>query len=233
MRQYTTLKLTKRETIANVNLQWSDPSQLNAVGLSELLQLINEIEDDETCKLIIFWGLDVQQTAIAAPPTFDACSKWEKFLRRLERFAGASIAAIDGYCTRFHVQLALACDYRVATARSLFQIPEVKEGYLPGMGVFRLAKYTGVGVARRLLFTGAQFSVEEAIALGIVDRACETTALEQTIEDVQQALMPIHPQVLQNTRRLLNESFATSYEDAIGHYLAVQDLCLSQLPERT
>ncbi|MBP0042165.1 MAG: enoyl-CoA hydratase/isomerase family protein [Roseofilum sp. SBFL] len=233
MTQYTTLKLTKRETIAHINLQWSDPSQLNAVCLSELIKLMNDLEDHDTCQLIVFWGLNTQQTAIAAPPAFNDCSKWEKVLRRLEQFAGASIAAIDGYCTRFHFQLGLACDYRVVTARSLFQMPEVKEGYLPGMGVFRLAKYTGIGVARRLLFTGAQFSVEEAIALGIVDRSCETTALEQTIQDVQQALMPIHPQVLQNTRRLLNESFATSYEDAIGHYLAVQDLCLSQLPERT
>ncbi|MBP0030827.1 enoyl-CoA hydratase/isomerase family protein [Roseofilum sp. Guam] len=233
MIQYTTLKLTKLETIAHINLQWSDPSQLNAVCLSELIVLMNDLEDDETCKLIIFWGLNTQQSQIAIPPAFDDCSKWEKVLRRLEGFAGASIAAIDGYCTRFYFQLALACDYRVSTARSLFQMPEVKEGYLPGMGVFRLAKYTGIGVARRLLFTGTQFSVEEAIALGIVDRACETTALEQTIEEVQQALMPIHPQVLQNTRRLLGESFATSYEDAIGHYLAVQDLCLSQLSDRT
>ncbi|MGB3508026.1 MAG: enoyl-CoA hydratase/isomerase family protein [Microcoleaceae cyanobacterium] len=134
---------------------------------------------------------------------------------------------MDGFCTRFHLQLALVCDYRVATTHSIFQIPEVKEGYLPGMSIFRLAKYTGIGVARRLLFTGIQWSIQEAVMFGIIDRQCEPEELKRAIQESQDSLMPIHPEVLRNTRRLLNESFATSYEDAIGHFLAVQNLVLS------
>lgn len=238
MVQYTTLKLIEKlageEAIAHAYLQWSDSSQLNGTRLSELIQFLNEMEDDGACKLIVFWGLNTDRPITGAPPPiFEDCSKWEKFLRRLERFPGASIAAIDGYCTRFHFQLALACDYRVATVRSRFQAPEVKEGFLPGMGIFRLAKYTGIGAARRLLFTGAQCSVTEALGWGIVDRACETEMLYRAIEETQQALMPIHPEVLQNARRLLNESFASDYEDAIGHFLAVQNLCLSQFSENS
>ncbi|MBP0017933.1 MAG: enoyl-CoA hydratase/isomerase family protein [Cyanobacteria bacterium SBLK] len=238
MTQYTTLKLTEKlageEAIAHAYLQWSDSSQLKATRLSELIQFLNEIEDESACKLIIFWGLNTEQPMMdASPPAFEECSKWEKFLRRLERFPGASIAAIDGYCTRFHFQLALACDYRVATTRSHFQAPEVKEGYLPGMGIFRLAKYTGIGAARRLLFTGSPCSVTEALGLGIVDRACEPEMLDRVIEETQEAFIPIYPEALQNARRLLNESFATDYEDAIGHFLAAQNLCLSQLVEKT
>lgn len=235
MTDYTTLKLKEESTgthrIAHVDLQGSDSSQLTSKHLSELLQLVNNLEDEGTCQLIIFRGLNVQSPGVGIPPTFDHCNKWEKFLLRLEGFVGASIAAIDGYCTRFHFQLALTCDYRVATRRSIFQAPEVKDGYLPGMGVFRLAKYIGIGPARRLLFTGAQCSVEEAVSLGMVDRSCDITTFEHVIQETQQALMPIHPEVLRNTRRLLNESFATCYEDAIGHYLAVQNLCLSQFSE--
>lgn len=233
MKPDTTLKITEQlveqEMILHVDLQWSDSGQLNSTRLSELIQLINDLEDNSACKLITFWGLNTPQPFVGSPPAFDDCSKWEKFLLRLERFAGASIAVIDGYCTRFHFQLALACDYRIATKSSIFQVPEVKEGYLPGMGVFRLAKYIGMGAARRLLFTGTQFSVEEALQLGMIEHCCDASTLEQAIQETQKALLTIHPEVLQNTRRLLNESFATSYEDAIGHFLAVQNLCLSQL----
>lgn len=231
MNQYTTIKLTEEDAIAKVNLQWPDPSRLNQALLSEFIQLMDYIEDESECKLIVFQGLTQQETVRQVPPEFDHCSKWEKFLLRLERFAGASIACIDGLCTRFHFQLALACDYRVATTRSTFQAPELKEGYLPGMGLFRLTKYIGIGAARRLLFTGMQWSATEAAGLGILDRQCEAKTFEKAIQESQQALMPIHPEVLQNARRLLNESFATSYEDAIGHFLAVQNLCLSKLPQ--
>jgi len=233
MLQYTTIKLTEQDAISNVHLQWPEGSRLDRVLLSELIQLMNYLEDESACTLIVFRGLSTQQQPVRSvtTPDIDHCSKWEKFLLRVERFAGASIACIDGFCTRFHFQLALACDARVATTRSVFQAPEVKEGYLPGMSVFRLAKYTGIAAARRLLFTGARWSASEAAALGILDRQCEATTFEKAIQEEQQALMPIHPEVLQNTRRLLNESFATSYEDAIGHFLAVQNLCLSKLPQ--
>lgn len=232
MKEYTTIKLTEENAIATVHLQWPDASRLARPLLSDLIQLMDYLEDESECNLIVFRGLSAQQQPVSpAPPDIDDCSKWEKLLRRVERFAGASIACIDGLCTRVHFQLALACDYRVATTPSTFQISEVKEGFLPGMSVFRLAKYAGIGAARRLLFTGARISAAEAVALGILDRQCEAATFEKAIEESQQALMPIYPEALLNARRLLDESFATSYEDAIGHFLAVQNLCLSKLAE--
>lgn len=230
MKPYTTLNLTEKDTIAHVNLQWPESGTLNQTLLSDFIHLMDYLEDESPGTLIVFQGLSTQQPpARPTPPDIDHCRQWENILRRIERFAGASLAGIDGFCTRFHFQLALACDYRVVTIRSVFQAPEVKEGFLPGMAVFRLAKYIGVGAARRLLFTGAQCSATEAAHLGMVDHQCEVTDFEKAILESQQALMPIHPDVLLNTRRLLNESFATSYEDAIGHFMAVQNLCLAKL----
>ncbi len=221
------IDLTEQETIAYVNLNWSDASILTEEMLSELTKLIDYLEDESQCTLVIFKGLNTEKVSVNPnPPNIDICRKWENFLLRVERFLGASMACIDGFCTCFHLQLALVCDYRVATTNSIFQIPEVKEGYLPGMSIFRLAKYTGIGIARRLLFTGIQWSIQEAVMFGIIDRQCEPEDLTRTIQEAQESLMPIHPEVLRNTRRLLNESFATHYEEAIGHFLAVQNLVL-------
>ncbi len=223
------LNLMEQDTIAHVKLQWPDSGILTQELLSDFIKLMDYLEDETACTLIVFQGLDTQQPiAQSVAPDIEHCRKWENILRRIERFTGASIVGIDGFCTRFHFQLALACDYKVATTRSIFQAPEVKEGFLPGMLAFRLAKYIGVGAARRLLFIGEPCATAEAIHLGMIEHQCEVADFEQVISETQQALMPIDPEVLLNTRRLLNESFATSYEDAIGHFLAAQNLCLAK-----
>nr|VFK19234.1 MAG: hypothetical protein BECKLFY1418C_GA0070996_105519 [Candidatus Kentron sp. LFY] len=66
----------------------------------------------------------------------------------------------------------------------------------------------------------------------MVERQCQGADFEQAIRESCDALMPIHPEGLQNTRRLLGESFATSSEDAIGHFLAMQNLCLAKLDRK-
>nr|VFK00610.1 MAG: (3,5-dihydroxycyclohex-3-enyl)acetyl-CoA dehydratase subunit B [Candidatus Kentron sp. LFY] len=230
---YAMLELTERDTIATVNLQWLDSGTLTRTLLADLMGLIDYLEDESSCTLIVFQGISTHQRSDQpAPPDIDHCRKWENFLLRLEHFPGASLACIDGLCNRFHLQLALACDWRVATARSVFQIPEVKEGFLPGMAIFLLPKYVGFGVARRLLFSGEKWSAQQAVDWGMIDRLCDASDFEQAIRESCEALMPIHPEVLQNTRRLLGESFATSSEDAIGHFLAVQNLCLAKLDRK-
>lgn len=224
------IKLIQDEMTANVYLQWPDSNVLNNKLVSELTDLMDYLEDECNCTLIIFHNLGIaNKPENYHPLDRDLCNKWEKFIRRLESFAGASIACIDGLCSYFHCQLALACDLRVATDRSSFQMPEVKEGYLPGMGVFRLAKYTGIGAARHFLFTGSSWSAEKAVTMGILDSRCQPSEFEDAINGVRQMLEPIHPEALMYTRRLLNESFPTTFEDAIGNFLAVQNLCLSKL----
>ena len=224
------IKLIEDEKAANVYLQWPDSNVLNKALLSDLTSLMDYLEDESDCTLIIFYNLGIANKPERCHNLdWDLCNKWEKFIRRLEGFAGTSIACIDGLCSYFHCQLALACDLRVATDHSSFQMPEVKEGYLPGMGVFRLAKYTGIGAARHFLFTGCSWSAKKAIAMGILDFQCPLSAFENAIKEVCQMVEPIHPEALMNTRRLLNESFSTSFEEGIGNFLAVQNLCLAKL----
>nr|VFK24162.1 MAG: Enoyl-CoA hydratase/carnithine racemase [Candidatus Kentron sp. LFY] len=138
--------------------------------------------------------------------------------------AGADVAGFPGRSYEDGLDL---------PSRRLFDSwAEVKEGFLPGMAIFLLPKYVGFGVARRLLFSGEKLSAQQAAGWEMIDRLCEAEEFEPTIRESCDALMPIHPEVLQNTRRLLNESFATSPEDAIGHFLAVQNLCLAKLDRK-
>lgn len=198
--------------------------------LAGLEQLVDWIEDDHPCDAVLIQlggsaGADIG----ASPHEVDGCRTWEKLLVRIDRLECVSIALVDGVCSRFWMQLAIACDHRLLSTRAKFRIPEVKEGYLPGMNIFRLAKYIGIGVARRLIFTGDDLDAEQAATLGLADRVCAPDELELTGQRFVAQLRPIHLVAVQLARRLLNESFSTAFEQFIGQYLAAQHRCVSQL----
>ncbi|MBM2812647.1 MAG: hypothetical protein HW416_3406, partial [Chloroflexi bacterium] len=132
------------------------------------------------------------------------------------------VAAVQGECTGGGFQLALSCDMRIAERRSVFCFDEVKLGFLPGMATFRLAKYIGFGRAKSIILTGRKVRAEEALSWGILDRICDQVSFDETLTETVNGLLPFHPVALEMARRLLDESYATSYENFLGHFLAAQ-----------
>ncbi len=83
-----------------------------------------------------------------------------------------TVAAINGYALGGGLELALACDFRVCAADSRFGLPEVLLGVIPGGGgTQRLPRLIGPSRAKELIFTGRQVRAEEALSVGLVNRA--------------------------------------------------------------
>jgi enoyl-CoA hydratase len=88
----------------------------------------------------------------------------------LEAFRWPSIAVIDGAAMGGGCELALACDLRVGSPRARFGQPEPDLGILAGAGGnWRLPQLVGVGVARRMLYTGEVLDADAALQLGLLD----------------------------------------------------------------
>jgi enoyl-CoA hydratase/carnithine racemase len=132
------------------------------------------------------------------------------------------VAAVEGECTGGGFQLVLLCDARIAERKAIFQLNEVKLGFLPGMATFRLAKYIGLGRAKNIILTGRRLKAQEAFDWGILDRVCEKTEFESSLQEKIDSLLPFHPVALEMCRRLVNESYAADYENFLGHFLAAQ-----------
>ena len=152
-------------------------------------------------------------------------NKWEKICRRLERLPKTTVALVDGPAIGGGFQLLLTCDLRLATERASFQMPEVHMGFLPGMATFRLSKYVGLGRAKRMMLTAEVVDAQSAYELGIIDRI---DTKEAALAWADEALGPKHSVAVELARRLLNESYGDSWEDAVGHFLAAQHRAISQ-----
>ena len=98
------------------------------------------------------------------------------FLRSLNAVAEiprATIAAISGFALGGGCELALACDFRLASERARLGQPEILLGIIPGGGgTQRLARLVGPARAKELVLTGRQVDAEEALRIGLVDRVC-------------------------------------------------------------
>ena len=89
---------------------------------------------------------------------------------RIEQHRWPTIAAIDGAAYGGGCELALACDFRLATPNARFAQPELNLGILAGAGAnWRLSQVVGQQVARRMLYTGAVLDADAALAAGLVD----------------------------------------------------------------
>jgi enoyl-CoA hydratase/carnithine racemase len=209
-------------------------AHINVRMIRELEAVCDHLEDASQADVVVFRaagpsfceGIDFADFAPDKPIDIHGFNKWEKIAVRLERLPKATIALVDGPAIGGGFQLALVLDQRLATRRAVFQLPEVHLGFLPGMATFRLAKYVGLGTARRLMLCAERVSAEEAARLGLIDRV--TDDLESALADTIAAFGPVHNVAVELCRRLLNESFATDHEDALGHFLAAQHRAVTQ-----
>jgi enoyl-CoA hydratase len=99
----------------------------------------------------------------------------QEMLLRLESCPLLTVALIEGYCLGGGLELALACDLRIAVKGSVFGFPEVTIGGIPSWGgTQRLASFIGMGRAKQLLLTGERLGPEPLLAWGLLNELAET-----------------------------------------------------------
>lgn len=145
----------------------------------ELNALINELEVDEQIQVVIFTGSgDKAFVAGADVRALKERSMLETFkgenqaiLNRLAVLDKITIAAINGFALGGGLELAMACDLRIAAENAKLGQPEVNLGILPGAGgTQRLVRLVGIGRAKELIFTGKIIDAQEAERIGLVNK---------------------------------------------------------------
>jgi enoyl-CoA hydratase len=175
------------------------PGQVNAINddirRGVPLALAELEADPSVCVIVIRGagergfcaGADIKESR-AAETSLQVRLRMEKarWIEALDAIEKPVIAAIHGYCMGGGLELALACDIRIAAPGAVFSLPETGLGLIPGGGgTQRLTHVVGPGRAMDLLLTGQRLSAVEACAMGLISRVASS---DDTLEADARAL---------------------------------------------
>jgi 2-oxoglutaroyl-CoA hydrolase len=127
-------------------------------------------------------------------------------MTEIERCPKPVIASIDGHCLGAGMELALSCDIRVATNRSLLGLPEVSLGMIPGSGGSqRMQRIIGMGRSKFSLMTARRLKAEEAERWGLVNLCVAPEDLEKTVNGLVERLLKMPPLSLRAIKNVLQQ----------------------------
>jgi len=161
------------------------PEKLNALNvplIEEFGEVLDVIREDDEIGVVIITGegrafsvgadIDVIEH-LGSPEAFrkDMKKLWHKNFDSIEEMEKLFIAALNGVTLGGGLELALACDLRVAAEGISLGLPEINFGLIPDAGgTIRLARLIGPGMAKELILSGELIPCEEANGLGLVNR---------------------------------------------------------------
>ncbi len=167
-------------------------NSLNRILMTEIVETVGALAADPRLRLAVVSGAGERAFAggadIGEIAALDHATA-RSFITLVHRCCDAFrrlpvpvIARIDGYALGAGLELACACDLRVASERSVFGMPEVKIGIPSVVEAVLLPRLIGQGRARRLLLTGETIGAGEAFAWGLVDVVATADELDEAVE---------------------------------------------------
>ncbi len=230
MADYEHLELVIEGPIARVTL--NRPDALNSIPhpmVVEMDAIAERLQFDHDVRVVVLTGAGrafsagIDLKALAAgeigEPYLDL---WERFLRRLETMDKIVLCLLHGYFIGGGLQLALACDIRVTTRSAKTGLPAVREGIIPSLGPWRLARHVGLGRAKQLTLLGNLIDGAEAYRIGLVDHLVSEDNAVEEFEDIVEQYLAAASQGARAAKIGLSRALDMGFDEYFGFYMQLQ-----------
>jgi enoyl-CoA hydratase len=207
----------RQGTIAVITLNHPPVNVLNRQVLDRLLARFDEIEADPELRVVIMTssapkafaaGADIREMApMDSKAAHQHGARGQSVADRIERLPIPVIAAVHGACLGGGCEIALACDFVIASEDATFGQPEINLGVMPGWGgTQRLVRRVGASRARRWIFTGESAAATTAAAEGWVDAVVSRADLGPTARRLAESLAAKAPLALAAAKYSINRA---------------------------
>lgn len=192
------------------------PGKLNRVSMAardQLAGLFAELDADDSVRFVVLAGADGQFTAGGDIAGFLTKSPWvvSQLARNVaapERCSKPVIAKLQGFVFGVGLELALACDFRIAADDVQLALPEATIGMIPGSGgTQRLTRMVGLGRAKDMIMRGRRVRADEALAIGLVTQVVPAGELDDTVAALVAEIGRHSPLALAMAKRVLNAAY--------------------------
>ena len=209
-------------------LTFDRPEALNAVNgavLGDLERAVDTLAGADAVRVVVLTGAgrafvgggDIAHMGALTPDEGERfVYRGQALLRRLERLHQVSISAVNGWALGGGLEIALACDLRIAAETAELGVPEVSVGLIPGWGgTQRLVRLLGRGIAKDLVFTGRRVPAAEALALGLVNRVVPADGLLEACRAMAAAIVRNSPIAVRQAKKAIDEGADLSLDQGL------------------
>lgn len=196
------------------------PDKHNAFApglIAELQQALDGAEADAGVAAVVVTGAGsksfVAGNDVQALAAMDSVAAYRdmvaghRLMKRLHEFPKPTVAMVNGYALGGGFELALACDFIVASTSAKFGFPEISLDTMPGWGGTQLAvKKMGLAHAKEMVLTGCHYRVEECRHFGFITRVAEPEQLRQETLAFVESLVRHHPFALEMAKLAVNRA---------------------------
>ena len=217
---------TQEKEIAIVVVDNPPMNVLSLKVAEELLECFQEINAKKDCRALIITGegeeaflagADIKELAgliESSTSTLPYTQKLHDTLNYLEALPISTLAAINGYALGGGLELAMACDFRIASESALLGMPEIKLGLFPGAGgTQRLSRLVGVSLAKEMIFTGNPITAEKSLRVGLVNEIVSPEKLLDSAKEFALLLTSRPGAALKLVKEVINRGIKVSLEE--------------------
>ena len=224
---YQTIRYGKTDSIGIVTI--NRPEALNALNstvISELEQLIGEVEQDKELRALILTGEG--RSFVAGADIGEQCpldlaggrawgQKGSALFRRIEKLEIPTIAAVNGFALGGGCEIAMSCDIILASEKAKFGQPEVGLGITPGFsGTQRLPRRVGIAKAKELIFSGKMIKADEAKEIGLVNAVFAPEALMDAAVEMAKSFTKNAPVAVKYSKACIDRGMQMDIDDGIA-----------------